>query len=84
MAKERCDDKAGNVKDVCVKEARAAAVAAKADAKAKLKTANANDQAARTSAGVLGSYDLYADGTFSPNGFYALGSGWNSMSVITS
>lgn len=39
---------------------------------------------ARTSAGVLGSYDLYADGTFSPNGFYALGSGWNSMSVITS
>lgn len=39
---------------------------------------------ARTSAGVLGAYDLYADGTFSPNGFYALGSGWNAMSVITS
>ena len=34
VASERCDDKAGNVKDVCVKRAQAAAVAAKADAKA--------------------------------------------------
>lgn len=39
---------------------------------------------ARTSAGVLGGYDVYADGTFSPNGYYRLGSGWNAMSVITS
>jgi hypothetical protein len=50
VAKEKCDDKAGNVKDVCLKEAKAAAVTAKADAKAQMKTANANAQAARTSA----------------------------------
>jgi hypothetical protein len=49
VATERCDDKAGNVKDVCVKEAKAAEASAKADAKAKLTTANANEQAARTS-----------------------------------
>ncbi len=34
VAKERCDDKAGNEKDVCMKEARAARDKAKADAKA--------------------------------------------------
>lgn len=34
LAKEKCDDLAGNVTDVCVKEAKAVAVAAKADAKA--------------------------------------------------
>lgn len=39
---------------------------------------------ARTSSGVLGYYDLHADGTFSPNGFSSLGSGWNAMNVITS
>ena len=50
VATERCDDKAGNVKDVCVKEARAAEASAKAEAKAQLTTANANEQAARTSA----------------------------------
>jgi hypothetical protein len=33
VAKERCDDLAGNPKDVCVKEAKAAHVSAKADAK---------------------------------------------------
>src|SRR5687767_11276087 len=33
VTKERCDDKAGNVKDVCLKEAKAADVAARADAK---------------------------------------------------
>lgn len=33
VAKEKCDDKAGNDKDVCVKEAKAAQVKAKADAK---------------------------------------------------
>lgn len=50
VAKERCDDRAGNVKDVCVKEAKAAEVAAKADATAWLKTATANEKAAATSA----------------------------------
>lgn len=34
VAKQQCDDKAGNVKDVCIKAAKAAAIAAKADAKA--------------------------------------------------
>lgn len=34
VAKEKCDDKAGNVKDVCVKEAKAIEVKALADAKA--------------------------------------------------
>ena len=34
VAKERCDDKTGNDKDVCVKDAKAALVKAKADAKA--------------------------------------------------
>jgi hypothetical protein len=33
VAKERCDDLAGNPKDVCVKEAKAALVKGKADAK---------------------------------------------------
>lgn len=33
VAKERCDDKAGNDKDVCMKEAKAAQTKAKADAK---------------------------------------------------
>jgi len=42
VAKERCDDMAGNAKDVCVKEANAAATTAKADAKAQMKTSEAN------------------------------------------
>jgi hypothetical protein len=33
VAKEKCDDQAGNAKDVCVKEAKAAEAKAKADAK---------------------------------------------------
>ena len=33
IAKEKCDDKAGNDKDVCVKEAKAVEIKAKADAK---------------------------------------------------
>ena len=45
VAREKCDDKAGNDKDVCIKEAKAAAVAAKADAKALLKTTDANEVA---------------------------------------
>ncbi|HXC37892.1 MAG TPA: hypothetical protein VN667_03020, partial [Burkholderiales bacterium] len=50
VARQKCDDKAGNVKDVCVKEAEAGAVAAKADAKAYLKSADADGEAAETSA----------------------------------
>lgn len=42
VAKERCDDLAGNAKDVCVKEAKAAQTKAKADAKAQMKTTDAN------------------------------------------
>ena len=49
VAKEKCDDKAGNVKDVCVKEAKAALVSAKSDAKALLKTSKANATARQES-----------------------------------
>lgn len=45
LAKAKCDDKAGNVKDVCVKQAQAIEVAAKADAKTRLKTVDANTTA---------------------------------------
>ncbi len=45
VAKEKCDDKAGNAKDVCVKEAKAAEVAGKANAKARMEIANANGAA---------------------------------------
>ena len=41
VANEKCDDKAGNDKDVCVKEAKAARIHAEADAKAKMTTARA-------------------------------------------
>lgn len=42
VAKQQCDDKAGNVKDVCIKEAKAAAIAAKADARAQKASAEAH------------------------------------------
>jgi hypothetical protein len=42
VAKEKCDDLAGNPKDVCVKEAKAALTAAKADADVQMKTSAAN------------------------------------------
>ena len=42
VANEKCDDLAGNAKDVCVKEAKAGYVTAKADAKLAEKTADAN------------------------------------------
>jgi len=45
VAKEKCDDVAGNTKDVCLKEAKSAYVAAKADAKLADKTADANTTA---------------------------------------
>jgi hypothetical protein len=40
--REKCDDSAGNVKDVCLKEAKARSVSAKGDASAQLKIARAN------------------------------------------
>jgi hypothetical protein len=46
VARQRCDDSAGNVKDVCVQEAKAVLVAARADAKAQMKTADARKDAA--------------------------------------
>lgn len=45
IAKEKCDDKAGNEKDICIKQALALKVAANADAKAQLTTSNANQEA---------------------------------------
>jgi len=54
VAKEKCDDLAGNTKDVCVKEAKAAETAAKADAKAQMKTAEANATANEKTADARG------------------------------
>lgn len=45
VAKERCDDLAGNAKDVCVKDAKAAFATAKADAKAKREVGKAKSEA---------------------------------------
>jgi hypothetical protein len=45
VAKERCDDKAGNDKDVCVKEAKAALTKAEADAKMQNKVSDARSSA---------------------------------------
>jgi hypothetical protein len=50
VARQRCDDMAGNAKDVCIKEAAAVETAAKADAKAKLTTAKAKAEANEKSA----------------------------------
>lgn len=50
MAKERCDDRAGNAKNVCVSKALAVEIAAKADADAQMKTADANAGADEKSA----------------------------------
>jgi hypothetical protein len=49
VAREKCDDLAGNAKDVCVKEAKAAETKAKADAKADRKVADARKDAAERS-----------------------------------
>lgn len=46
VAKEKCDDKAGNYKDVCVKEAKAAKEKALADAKSSEKISAAKTDAA--------------------------------------
>jgi len=46
VAKEKCDDLAGNAKDVCVKEAKAAETKALADAKLDKKVGEAKTEAA--------------------------------------
>ncbi|MBC7756096.1 MAG: hypothetical protein H7Z20_05495 [Bdellovibrio sp.] len=51
IAIEKCDDKAGNDKDVCVKEAKATKVHQIADAKTQMKTKNANAEANEASGG---------------------------------
>jgi osmotically-inducible protein OsmY len=48
VAKEKCDDKSGNDKTVCLKEAKAAETRAMADAKAQLKSADASKPAKKT------------------------------------
>ena len=45
VANQKCDDLAGNPKDVCVKEAKAALTFAKADATAQMKTSAVNTTA---------------------------------------
>lgn len=45
VAKQKCQDKAGNDKDVCMKEAKAAETHAKADAKAMRKSSDAKMEA---------------------------------------
>jgi hypothetical protein len=45
VARERCNDKGGTVKDVCIKEAKAAMKSAKADAKANKKVNEARKDA---------------------------------------
>lgn len=49
VAIEKCDDKAGNDKDVCVKEAKATKVHQIADAKTQMKSKNANAEASEKS-----------------------------------
>lgn len=46
VAKEKCDDQAGNAKDVCVKEAKAVEIKALADAKLAKETGEARTDAA--------------------------------------
>jgi osmotically-inducible protein OsmY len=48
VAKEKCDDKSGNDKTLCVKEAKAAETRAMSDAKAQLKSADAGKPAKKT------------------------------------
>jgi osmotically-inducible protein OsmY len=64
VAREKCDDQAGNEKKACLKEARAAEAHAKADAKAQLHPSNANKSAkekSTTSASKDGSPGEYVD-----------------------
>lgn len=50
VARQKCDDQAGNAKDVCVQQAKAAQTSAKADAKAQMKAAEATQTAGKKSA----------------------------------
>ena len=50
VAKEKCDDLAGNAKDVCVKEAKATYVKAKADAKVDRVASDARQESAQKTA----------------------------------
>lgn len=47
VAKEKCDDMAGNAQDVCMKEAKADETRAKADAKASMKASQADRKASK-------------------------------------
>jgi hypothetical protein len=49
VAKQRCDDRTGNDKDVCIKVAKAELTKTKARAKAHLKSTEANSDAAKDS-----------------------------------
>ena len=49
VANEKCDDKLGNDKDICVKEAKAVETRVKADAEAQMKTSEANKAASEKS-----------------------------------
>ncbi len=51
IAKEKCDDLAGNKKDVCVQEAKAVQTKARAEAKADRQTSEARSDAAETKRG---------------------------------
>jgi cytochrome c5 len=50
VAREKCDDKTGDAKTICVKYAKAAQTKAKADAKAEMKTVNAASKPAKETA----------------------------------
>jgi hypothetical protein len=49
VANEKCDEKTGNDKDICVKEAKAVETRVKADAEAQMKTSAANKAAGEKS-----------------------------------
>ena len=49
VANEKCDEKTGNEKDICVKEAKAVETRVKADAEAQMKTSAANKAASEKS-----------------------------------
>jgi hypothetical protein len=48
LAKQKCQDLAGNAKDICIKEAKSAETSAKAEAKLQLKTSEAKADAKNT------------------------------------
>ena len=60
IAKEKCDDKAGNDRVACVKEARTAQARAKADARGQMPTANlpGSDKSAMVARGRVNLFSL--------------------------